>query len=209
MEQLASRPTINNTWTLSRVSNLFEKKLDSKANVLYFIKGFQANGFDENTVLGEYLQYLFENTNEWLHNATKHTSRNIRTLRNFKTPINNILKGEKYPELKDEYNLEMAQNLPKTFTTVINDIVKTHEASVQDSEEQHQEITEDEEDDGSRKDMSETDELRCENNQLRLQVARLVEEKKRMKQHMMRLIKVVDDKEGFNSFVHDLVGEYM
>jgi lipopolysaccharide export LptBFGC system permease protein LptF len=129
-------------------------------------------------------------------------------LRNFKTPINNILKGEKYPELKDEYNVAMAQNLPKTFTTVINDIVKTHEASVQDSEEQHQEITEDDED-VSNEDMGETEVLRCENNQLKLQVGRLIEEKKRMKHHMMRLIKVVDDKEAFVSFVHDLVGEYM
>jgi hypothetical protein len=208
MEQLASTSTIKNTWTLLKVSNLFEKKLDSKANVQYFVKGFQANGFDENTVLGEYLQYIYDHTDDWLHSATKHTSRNIRTLRNFKTPINNILKGEKYPELKDEYNVAMAQNLPKTFTTVINDIVKTHEASVQDSEEQHQEITEDDED-VSNEDMGETEVLRCENNQLKLQVGRLIEEKKRMKHHMMRLIKVVDDKEAFVSFVHDLVGEYM
>jgi hypothetical protein len=107
--------------TLKTVYDQFKADNINKEHSANFKKLYEYHRYSEATPLKEYIQFIYENTENWFlinNNITE------RFLKIQKTPINIIIKGQKYPHFASMIDDTIKTELPKKFTKITKHLLK-------------------------------------------------------------------------------------
>lgn len=236
--------------TLKETVEAFEKNEKTIKNASLFIKGFKNNKFIESGSLADYIRYVNENPEEWFNKALFNVKMNQRSLQNYKTPLNILLKNEKYAHLLKDVDMAIVKGLPKKFTQTIKSMVKkddniTSESDTDDDTSEFGDSIKSETDSVLRKEESsrmtmefepqkqdtrenpmlkiqeeklqkeiqqmqtKMEQLTQENNELRMSIQRVQEEKQGVKMLLLDLIDVNEYEHKFYDFVKKIIKKYV
>lgn len=98
--------------TLKMVYDQFKEDKINKEHLANFKKLYEYHHFLETALLKDYIQYIYDHTEDWFKADT------ARSLKIQKTPINIIIKGARYPHFASIIDEDIRNQLPKKFTAI-------------------------------------------------------------------------------------------
>ena len=196
---------------------------DRPENIKIFERVFIHNNFTLESLLKDYLQYIYDDTEKWLKD-TLPDFKTEKAIRNQKTPINNIIKGTKYPALANCIDDNIRKELPKRFTDIVNSLVEegrfTQKRNKTTAVETESEISEESYPDDPLDPQNdeiiatltkEMNELKLKNNELKLKNNKLQEEKREIKNLMLSLLNAYkkDVNSSLSEFAEEIIQKFI